>query len=103
MTPNQFWNDDPDDLWAYVSAYEQDLKEQVEYDNVQAYNQGIYFMLALKQSLQFGKGIKKIYPDKPLEPNKKGRVQMTQEEYEEVRKMQLQKMARNFNKQKQNK
>lgn len=100
MTPTQFWDDDPDDLWAYISAYEQNLEEQIEYDNIQAYNQGIYFMLAMGQCLQFGRQRKKVYPDKPLERENKNRVQMTQEQYEEIRKLQLQKMARDYEKSK---
>jgi len=97
MTPKQFWYDDPDDLWAYVSAYEEKMKEMIEYDNVKAYNQGVYFLLALKDSLQFGRSYKKIFPTKPLPTANKSKVQLSQEEYEEIRKIQLKNLVERFN------
>lgn len=95
MTPHQFWFDDPDDLWAYVSAYEQKEKDKIKYDNICAYNQGYYFLLAIYDGVQFGKNHKKIYPKKPLisECEKK---QLTQKEYEEIRKIQLKNLVDRF-------
>ena len=97
MTPNQFWNEDPDYFWAYLSAYEEKTKEMVDYDNCKAFNQGQYFMLAIAHCLQFGKSHKQIYPKKPLGLEKNQKVQMTQEQYEEIRKIQLKQMEERFN------
>ena len=99
MTPKQFWEDDPNLLWAYVSAYEQKVKDDVEYDNIKAYNQGLYVLLALRDSLQFGRTHKKIFPDAPIK-QAKNRTNMTQAEYEEIRKIQLKNMVELFNKNK---
>ena len=96
MTPDQFWHGDPDDLWAYISAFEQEQKDMVAYDNIKAYNQGTYFLLALRDAVQFGKRHKKIYPDNPLEMKSK-KVQLSQKEYEEIRKIQLKRSVERFN------
>lgn len=69
MTPDQFWEGDPDLFWVYLEAYEQEQKARFEYDNNVAFLQGQYFMLAIAQCLQFSKTPKKIYPKKPFELN----------------------------------
>ena len=66
MTPEQFWEQDPQLFWVYLDAYKQKQKEQAEYDNANAFNQGCYFLLALKDALQFSSHPKRIYPKKPL-------------------------------------
>ena len=96
MTPDQFWHGDPDDLWAYVSAFEDEQRDMVAYDNIKAYNQGMYFLLAIKDSLQFGKHYKRIYPKEPLKLKGKD-VKLSQKEYEEIRKIQLKTMVERFN------
>ena len=102
MTPDQFWNDDPELMGAYLEAYQQKFEEKLEYDNSVAYLQGQYFMLAIAQCLQFSKSPKKIYPKKPLElgNKKKKNKQMSQKDYEEIRKIQVQNMVKQFNRNK---
>lgn len=97
MTPNQFWNDDPDDLWAYWEAYQDKAKEMAEINNANAFNQGQYFLCALAQCLQFSKHPKQIYPKKPFALSGNKKVQMTQNEYEEIRKIQMQELEKRFN------
>lgn len=95
MTPDQFWNDDPDLLWAYLDAHELKLKEMVIYDNVRAYNQGQYFLLALRDSLQFSKHPKAIYPKKPFPLNEQ-KQKVTNEDISMIRKQHFIEMAERF-------
>ena len=97
MTPKQFWNDDPQDLWAYWEAYQQKQKEMAEYDNASAFNQGQYFLFALAQCLQFSKNPKQIYPKKPFPLSSSKKVSLSKEESEEIRKIQLQQLEKRFN------
>lgn len=97
MTPERFWDGDPDDFWVYWDAYEMAKKEQRIEDNVRAFNQGQYFLLALAQTLQFSKHPKRIFPKEPLGLKSNKKVQFTQEEYEEFRKIQAKSMVERFN------
>lgn len=93
MTPQQFWEDDPQDFWAYLDAYEQKIKDDINFANKSAYNQGCYFLLALRDCLQFTKNPKPIYPKKPFSFEEKKKL--TQEEIGQMRKarfLQLEKM-----------
>ena len=100
MTPEQFWNDDPDYFWAYLEAYEQEKRAQLEYDNQVAFLQGLYFTKALAQCLQFTKVPKKIYPKKPISLNltedSEERKFREFEEYESKRKAQMKMLAKQF-------
>ena len=97
MTPKQFWEDDPDDLWAYWEAYKENKKEMVKEDNNRAFMQGQYILCAVAQCLQFSKHPKQIFPKKPFSLSSDKRVQMTQQEYEEIRKIQLRELEKRFN------
>lgn len=46
MTPEQFWEQDPELFWAYLEAYNQAQEEQAKYDNIMAHRQGLYFKMA---------------------------------------------------------
>ena len=100
MTPKEFWYDDPQLFWAYWDAYEMKKDEEAREANVKAFNQGQYFLLALAHVLQFTKNPKKIYPKKPFEmkksKNNAKKSNITQEEYEEIRKIQLQQRFARF-------
>lgn len=96
MTPKQFWEDDPDDLWAYWEAYQENQKEMARQDNIRAFNQGQYILCAIAQCLQ-SKNPKQIYPKEPFPLSSNKKQKMTQKEYEEIRKIQLQRMEKMFN------
>ena len=96
MTPKQFWEDNPDDLWAYWDAYQEKQKEMAEYDNVKAFNQGQYFLCAIAQCLQFTKHPKQIYPKKPFPLTNNKKVALTQTEISEIRKIKFMQMAKQF-------
>ena len=97
MTPEQFWEDDPEYFWNYWDAYEARKKEEAREENAKAFNQGQYFMLAIAHCLQFTKHPKKIYPKQPFPLKSDKKVQMTQKEYEEIRKIQAKSMVERFN------
>ena len=96
MTPDQFWEDDPELFWNYWDAFEMRKKEEAREANVIAFNQGQYMVLAIAQCLQFTKHPKQIYPKKPFGFDSDKKVQMTQEEYEKLRKVQMQNLAKKF-------
>ena len=99
MTPDQFWYDDPDYLWAYLEAYEQDIRQKFEYDNNVAFLQGQYFMAAMAQVLQFSKTPKRIYPKKPFSVSDDKQIDSKQKllEYEEQRKAEMKFRCKMFN------
>jgi hypothetical protein len=103
MTPQQFWEEDPELMWAYLEAERMRNKEKMQYDNSFAHLQGTYYLMALQQVLQFSKHPKKIYPKKPfdlkleIEPAKP--LSVRQKEYEEMREIQLKEMCKRFNNQ----
>lgn len=99
MTYDQFWYDDPELLWIYLEAYEQERKSRFEYDNSVAFLQGQYFMLAIAQCLQFSKHPKKIYPKKPFELSKNElSEQIKQMQFEEERKADMKARCEMFRK-----
>ena len=66
LTLDQFWNDDPELYFAYLEAYNEQKKNELEEKNLLAYLQGVYFNLAIAQNLQFSKSPKQIYPKEPF-------------------------------------
>ena len=100
MTPVQFWEENPDTMWAYWDAYEMKYKDQLRLINESNFQLGQYMCLALSQCLQFTKHPKQIYPKQPFklsfENNKKSKL--SQKDYEELRKIQMQELAKRFNK-----
>lgn len=97
LTPEQFWEDDPDLLFVYWDAYEMKEKRENQIKNINNYNLGQYIMLAVAQNLQFTKNPKQIYPKKPFNLDGRKKSNITQEEYEEIRKIQLKAMVDRFN------
>lgn len=98
MTPKQFWEDDPQDFFAYWDAYEQKKRDEAREENIKAFNQGQYFMLAVAQVLQFSKHPKKIYPKQPFPLVGDNKVKLSQAEIDEIRKARFKKMERELNK-----
>lgn len=99
MTPQQFWEDDPDLMGAYLEAYKQKEEDEFTKRNYEMWLNGQYQMMALAQVLQFTKTPKKIYPKKPFDLSNKKKEAMTQKEYEQIRKIQVKNMVERFKKQ----
>ena len=97
MTPNQFWEEDPQLLWAYLDAYKQKIQEQIEYDNQKAYNQGCYFLLALKEVIQFTSSPKHFYPKKPFDVEDKKKKKLDKKDVDMIRKLQFMRMEQQLN------
>lgn len=97
MTPEQFWEDDPDLFWAYWDAFEMKKKDDATESNIKAFNQGHYFLLAIAHCLQFNKHPKQIYPRKPFDLSSDKKVKLNQEQYEAIRKLQMREMDKQFN------
>jgi hypothetical protein len=98
MTPHQFWEDDPNDLWAYWDAYIENRKQEALDDNARAFNQGQYFLFALAHCLQFTKHPKSIYPKKPFPLTNDKKVKLSKKEQEELHKIQRMQLAKKFEK-----
>ena len=75
MPLQEFWNDDPDLLWAYRISYmekeEQKMKIKREIINFQAWLQGYYNRMAIVSSLNE----KVQYLSEPIELNPKPKTQ----------------------------
>jgi hypothetical protein len=97
MTPEQFWYDDPDLFWNYWDAYEIKKEEEAREQNAYAYNLSYYIYLAIRECVGLCK--KKIFPDKPFELSfdKKDKKEMTNEEYQDIRKVQMMQIVQAFN------
>lgn len=67
LTLEQFWDDDPELYFAYLEAYNEQKKQELEEKNLIAYIQGCYFNLAIAHNLQMSKTPKQIYPSEPLD------------------------------------
>lgn len=65
MPTFEFWNDDPDLLWAYRSSYMQKLEMEAEKINYVAWLNGLYVYEGVSIALSYlGKSNAK-YPEKP--------------------------------------
>lgn len=101
MTPVQFWEENPDTMWAYWDAYEMKYKDQLRLINESNYNLGQYMCLAIAQNMQFTKHPKQIYPKQPFKlsfDKEKQNSKLSQKDYEELRKIQMQELAKRFSK-----
>ncbi len=67
MPLQEFWNDDPDLLWAYRNSYMQKMEQERDMINYKAWLQGFYNYQAIGSA--FSKNGK--YPSKPIEFNTK--------------------------------
>ena len=99
MTPQQFWEEDPDLFWSYWYAYEKRRKNDIKDNNINSYNLSQYIYLAIRECLQFSKNPKKIFPRKPFELNFGDKPKMTNKDYQEIRKIQMIRLEKMFNSQ----
>lgn len=78
MPIQEFWYGNPLHFFIYLEAYSENMEREMERQDFLAYNQGVYTLLALRQSLaevfskKGGKSIK-IYPKKSFTENEKAK------------------------------
>lgn len=101
MSPEQFWDEDPDLMGAYLEAYKQRKEDEEERQDYLLWLNGQYQMMAMAQVFQFSKPIKKIYPKKPFSSSNKKKKAMSQQDYEKIRQIQVKNMVERFKKEKQ--
>ena len=72
MSAKEFWEDDPELLWAYRKSYKEKAKVEHEYNNYIAWLNGFYVNDAISVNLHnaFGSGNAKTYFEKPFDFNK---------------------------------
>lgn len=98
MTPYQFWEDDPNDFFAYWDAYEMKKTDDDRESNINAFNQGHYFLLAMAHCFQFTKNPKKIYPKQPLPLSSDRKVELSKKDIQNIRKTRFMWMENELNK-----
>ena len=81
MSTREFWEEDPEYLWAYRKSYIDKMKIQQETDNFNAWLNGLYVFNAVSISLYngFGKGSAKAYISKPYDFSKTAEEQIVEE------------------------
>ena len=81
MSTREFWEDDPEFLWAYRSSYMDKMKLQNELDNQNAWLHGLYVFDAVSVALHngFGKGGAKSYMKKPIDFSKTAQERVIEE------------------------
>lgn len=81
MSAREFWENDPELIWAYRKSYIDKMKLQQETDNFNAWLNGLYVFNAVSVSLYngFGKGQAKSYISKPYDFSKTAEEQIVEE------------------------
>lgn len=62
MPIKEFWNEDPDLLWAYRKSYMDKMKIQSEIDNYNAWLSGVYIYDAISKTIYNNFGRKETQP-----------------------------------------
>ena len=76
MPLDEFWNNDPDLLWAYRNSYMQKMEQERDMINYKAWLQGFYNYNAITSA--FSKNAK--YFDKPIEFNERPKTKQGQKQ-----------------------
>lgn len=85
MPTTEFWNEDPDLLWAYRSSYMQKLEAEAEKINYVAWLNGLYVYEGVSVALSYlGKSSAK-YPQKPHDLKPKTEAQRNIEVANEIK------------------
>lgn len=85
MPTTEFWNEDPDLLWAYRSSYMSKLEAEGEKINYVAWLNGLYVYEGVSVALSYlGKSHAK-YPEKPHDTKPKTEEQRKMEVAKEVK------------------
>ena len=96
MSNNEFWNEEPELLWAYRKSYIDKLKMQNEISNYNAWLNGVYVFDAISKSIYNAFGRKDTqqalnYVEKPFEFNDKKK---SKEEIEREQQLKLEEQIR---------
>ncbi len=78
MSVREFWNEDPNLLWAYRKSYIDKIKAQNEISNYNAWLNGLYIFDAVSKSIYNSFGRKEHQPtasymEEPIDFNKKAK------------------------------
>ena len=95
MQIREFWEEDPELLWAYRKSYMDKLEQQKEFQNINNWLLGIYIYDAVSKSIynNFNKNGKTLtYMKEPLDFSK------TQEEIEREKIKEMEEQIKNRNK-----
>jgi len=101
MSSKEFWEDEPNLLWAYRKSYMEKIKIEKEIDNVNAWLIGLYIYDGVNKALYNNFGRKESQPvlsymEKPIDFNEKPK---TQEEIERENILKVEEQIRERNKQ----
>lgn len=101
MSNKEFWDEDPELLWAYRKMYMDKVKIQEEVNNYNAWLNGLYVFDALSKSLYNSFGRKETqsaipYIEKPYDFNVKPK---TKEEIEKEERLKVEEKIRERNRQ----
>ena len=101
MSTREFWNEEPELLWAYRKSYMDNLKAQNEIENYKAWLNGLYFYDAISTALYNNFARKETQPiakytEQPYDFNKKPK---SKEEIEKEKRLKVEEQIRERNKQ----
>lgn len=101
MSVREFWNEDPNLLWAYRKSYIENLKIQNETSNYNAWLNGLYVFDALNKSLYNSFGREKHQPiasymEEPIDFEKKPK---SKEEIEREQRIEVEEKIKERNRQ----
>lgn len=101
MSNREFWEEDPELLWAYRKSYMDKMKIQSEIDNYNSWLNGLYVYDAISKSLYNSFGRKETQPvmnyiDKPYNFNVKPK---SKEEIEKEERLKVEEQIKERNRQ----
>lgn len=101
MSNKEFWEEEPELLWAYRKSYMEKMKIQSEVNNYNAWLNGLYVFDAISKSIYNSFGRKETqqplnYIEKPFDFNAKPK---TKEEIEREKRLELEAKIKERNKQ----
>ena len=86
MSTREFWEEDPELLWAYRKSYIDKIKLQQEIDNFNAWLNGLYVYIATGACLSgFSKEGAKPYIAKPYDFSKTAEEQIIEEREDKIK------------------
>lgn len=101
MSVREFWNEEPELLWAYRKSYMEKFKIQNEINNYNSWLNGLYFFDAISKSLYNSFGKKEHqqalnYMQEPIDFSKKPK---TKEELEKEKILEMEEQIKERNRQ----